>query len=459
MGLRQMWETTKDTLRKTSLEVALGAAMLGSLGLYVGHNHEAERAKYYDISFSEYRQIEKDLINESNIEKREIKPEERASNELIKKYPFTFYLPVLNDTTMKIFEAWDNCHGFSISNRYNTSGFAKNLEEKLYRDERHRYSLEDLLKILQERAGFALGELNEIGFIDIMNRTNSVANEFNDSWSHRRDDYGHWETETDDDGNVSSEYVYDYSIQHYTYHKDHGESASKLADELVFKYPDPKFRENVRTTTETHEDGEEIAKRSRKMTSGKETMTKDELMESANLWKTGSTLMTNLPELYSTWVTVTDKASRWRDAKAKAKSQSYRTEIQYDAGPIEYQIAREALTANSDISRYLSEVVSAINYVSNNSDSLRSKIQEAINMDSGETKGDLDKTSKDVINITRDMYRSNFKGGLDVDRYRMWMVALFTLLGIGIGSGIGYGLDVLGDKYQLWGQELRSRRF
>lgn len=463
MGLRQMWESTKDVLRRTSLEVAVGAALLGPLAGYISHNYEAERAKYYDISFSEYRQIEKNLILEqkgtrtieNDVEKPDIKPEERASHDLIRKYPFTFYLPVVNDTTMKILEAWDDCHSYSISSRYNIGGFAKNLEEKLFRDERHRYNLEDLLNVLSERSKIALDELGEIGFIDILNKSVNVSKEFDNTWGYSRYDSYHDETSTDDDGNVHTESVYDYSIHTYTYHNDNGENASKLADEMVFKHPNPRFRENIRTTTETHEDGEEIAKRSRKLTGNKEDMTKDELMDSANLWKKGSTLIRNLPEIYDTWINVQDTASRWRDAKRKAKSQSYTTYSQSDDGPVEYQIAQNAMKYNSDVNREIREVVNALNYVGNNSSALKSKIVELINIETGETKGDLYRTSKDIIDITRDMYRSNFKGGLDVDRYRLWMVVLMTLLGLGVGAGIGYGIDVVTDKYQFWGTDRR----
>ena len=62
--------------------------------------------------------------------------------------------------------------------------------------------------------------------------------------------------------------------------------------------------------------------------------------------------------------------------------------------------------------------------------------------------------SKAIIETARTFYRQNFKAGLDVDRFRWYMIALFGLLGMAAGCAAGAYIDKRADAEGWWAKRI-----
>lgn len=59
----------------------------------------------------------------------------------------------------------------------------------------------------------------------------------------------------------------------------------------------------------------------------------------------------------------------------------------------------------------------------NNVDKLKTTIDQYVEVVNGTAKGDLDDLQDNIMSITKNMYKKNFKKGVKIDRYRPGVVA------------------------------------
>jgi len=78
---------------------------------------------------------------------------------------------------------------------------------------------------------------------------------------------------------------------------------------------------------------------------------------------------------------------------------------------------------------------------------LREKISQYITPLDGNAR----KLNKEIMNISKEIYKKNFKAGFDVERFRWGMIFLGGLVGTIAGGLAGWALDELGNKY--WRRE------
>jgi hypothetical protein len=79
--------------------------------------------------------------------------------------------------------------------------------------------------------------------------------------------------------------------------------------------------------------------------------------------------------------------------------------------------------------------------VRNKAPLLKQKIQKYMNVAFLFEEGDSASLRKEVMSIAREIYQKNFENVLDVEPYKVWAVALWTLAGLALGGAGGYGIN------------------
>ena len=136
-------------------------------------------------------------------------------------------------------------------------------------------------------------------------------------------------------------------------------------------------------------------------------------------------------------------------AKQTAQNARYKTRRRSDNGPKEYQIASNALNRGREIVNSVEGVMDGINLVIGKSPEIKAKIGKLVSVSSGTEEGDENRLVAEILNDAKEIYKTNFEGGIDVDRFRTSHVALWTFLGL-LAGGLAGGLVDLGGRY-IWG--------
>ena len=436
-------------LKDTPIEIALMGVLGAAIATGTSWHHESNREKRIPLGFSEIRQIEKKYETED-------KPVP----------PFTHYLMSTNDATMKVFECWNIANKRAIiDSPYEY--FAQELENVTGPNQHiYGYNLEEFLTILPERAQAALGEFKN--FTSAAIQIDQANSNLDRAWSeshvnhYRTETYTETETYTGGDGKMhtrivtKTRQVYDHTTHSYTYRKENGEVASAQLDSTIASHPDLVFTEAMPFVAETGAENEYAMDTSRKKSD--ERMDQAELLQTANTWNTGSTLNVNLPTVCSTWSSLHQDADSWRNAKSKAHSTTYITYSSYDSGPREFQTAKTALGNGREFVNATTEIANGPTYVIETSPSLLYEVKNFIAVELDNKPGNGKKAGRKVLDTAIEMYKTNFKGGFEVDRFRGYMPAIFGVLGLLAGGAAGAGLNHLGDKYK-WYETRRISSF
>jgi len=455
--LRNGYEGFKELLKTTRMEIGLCACAGLLLGTTILCNHESERGKTIPLGFSEISQIEEDVRYSNNqVEPEEIEVMTNRGKRMITHIGhITRYLASGNDAVMKIFESWNESNEGDSSNMGRR--FARELEshyDSLLNS--HHYSLDNLLDDIPALADRALNKLDD--FVHVKRGIEAVNKHFDMSWDenhidhYRTEVYTDTETYTDSDGNTHSRTVlktrevYDHTTHYYTYNPAEGEASSKLIDALLGKYPELKLSEKIMMAKKTNSGGEDAARKSRKERKDN-PLNAQELIDIARAWNIGSTIRVNLPIVSSTYSGFPFRADQWRAAKNTARSEVYDTYSRFDSGPKEFQIAEQILAEGRSIDRGTFEVLDGIEYTRAMAPVLKEKVHQYAELINNGENGKAKKLRKEVMDISKTIYKKNFKGGLDVERVRWSMIALGGLLGAVAGGLVGWGLDGLGNAY------------
>jgi hypothetical protein len=143
---------------------------------------------------------------------------------------------------------------------------------------------------------------------------------------------------------------------------------------------------------------------------------------------------------------------RLRRPKSCARPRRYRTYSHTDAGPREYQTVGTTLEHGQSLVRAAREIVEGFDCTAVHAPLLEQKIKQLIAIEvDGTQKGNSSRLAGEIVQMSRDIYQKNFPGGVDLRRFRLWMVAVYLLAGSLAGAGAGAGADYAG-RY------LRSQR-
>jgi len=440
-------ENFKYLLKTTAAEIYILGFLGASTGGYNSTRSELRRSEIIPLAFSESDQLRRE-----------------ASMRNEKLGPVMEYSLQLNDMCMKIMEAHNIAIRPFIPGTDNKE-FIANLLDCMTLEHVHseEYNLKDLLNNLPKLTNPVRGALRDYVLV---NQTLPIINaDLDRAWIDSHDDKYRTEirsrtvTTTDANGNTSTttefytEEVYDHTDHEYNYYKVPGELASKNLETLFKNIPTVSLDEKIIQTTVTNADGEDAAEKSRQLGSGVRLSEKDKL-SIANLCVTGSTITRNVAYVNGQYPILHAQAKEWKNAKRTAHYESYRTYSHYDDGPIEFQVAESALSTGVGIQQTIYELFSTIDNTDKQLPILKSKITELLNISDSITGKErlhiAEKLEKDIMKITKNVYRANFKEGVNLDTFRWSKVALGILYGTLIGTATGAALNFAGDKFNIY---------
>ncbi|MGV8086793.1 MAG: hypothetical protein ACP5N1_04125 [Candidatus Woesearchaeota archaeon] len=445
---KELKEQTLDLLRTTTIEVYALAALGLGIGLTTSIIRENKRDNMVPLGFSEREQVELDV---------------RRTGQKIG--PVNQYYSMTNDMVMKVLECWNDAHKSFLPNE--TRKFAYYLDLKMdmtykqYKYELYQY-VEWLPKISKEA-------LESLDFKMVEYKLGTAENSFRKTWDDDHDDvyhteyYTETETTTDSDGNTHTETVtksrevYDYTTHTYDFFKSYGEIASRQINNLLSEVNDIKLKEKILLASQTNAEGEWAAEKSREL-KGKR-LQQEELTQIANTWWTGSTLKNNLPIIQDRYKETRIDAKRWMIAKKTAKSDEYTTYSHSDSGPQEFQVVEKTIDDIRTARVYMLEVINGIEYTRENTPILEQKIKEYINIELNFGEGNSTKLKKEIMDITKTIYKENFNKGFGIERFRLGQVFLWSIIGLLGGIATGAGVDYLGKVTNLYGKNEEEERY
>ena len=438
--INQWAKNFKYLLEKTSIEIVLFAVLWAGIWWYTQYNKESRRAEKIPLAFSEIGQIERDA-----------KREWREVGSIAK------YNMMVNDMCMKIFEAHNQAQ-YPFVPWKNTELFAGNIYNARDLRNIYKYNLQELVDTIPSY----IPATNEK--LALYKNAATQLSQANKSMDQSRDDDhdDQYRTELrtriahDTNGNpqtqVYTEQVYDHTIHTYDYYKKHGEAGAQQLNTLFEEIPALHLEEIIKTTSQTNADGEYAAEKSRKLWPA-DRLDAEVLLEIANTRYNGSTIIKNTEFIQDTYPKLEKSKNQRNIAKNTAKSDRYRTGSSYDDGPQEFQVAENTYQLGRNIETSISEMLNAIQLTQDQIPVLEKKIQEFIDkwyISYTSLKPEAKQLEQEIMDITKEIYKANFKEGVNVDRFRRWMVFLLALIGLLAGGGVWAGIDYIGQRTPLY---------
>ena len=183
-------------------------------------------------------------------------------------------------------------------------------------------------------------------------------------------------------------------------------------------------------------------------------MTQEELLIAANSRKEGSTILNNIEEIKILYPKLEKEKWEWNLAKTTAKTTQYTTESRSDPWPIEFQISKNVLTTGKELEKNLEEIHTVISESAIKLPLLKEKIKNFINQwyiyKYSTSKKKQKKLSKEIMQLTKEIYKLNFKKGLEVERYRWRVLVLGFILWGALGVWVGIWIDHITNQFQFY---------
>lgn len=419
----------------TPIEIALGATIALTAVGTVAYHHEAPKRGEVPIAYSDLAQITADL---------------KADGQEVN--PLTQFYASNNDAAMLVLEA--NNTGYKKGN--SDKNFAAALIENNEQPNAAHKSMGDYAKEMPGNAQNALKALHHE--VDATKELPAIESAFENAWSASHQDVYHTEvyfetvctTGANNTQNCHQEMrtkqVYDYTWHSYTYHKEHGELATKLLNEFLKNHPEMTIEETLQLAEAVSAENKAVMKASRERELKGETPSDEEFLEFANTWANGSNLNAHAPKLASGYSDLSDLASEWANAAQTAKSHRYITYSHYDSGPGEYQTANKGDNAADELANAAHKIVDGITFSGKKVPELNKKINEYIDVVLGRKDGDAKELRKDIMKMSRDIYEKNHGNGFDTQTFKWLNVVLLALLGMAAGAALGEGANFLLNK-------------
>lgn len=430
------WETAKYTLQNTAIEIALLAILGTVIGTYNQVRSELRRSEKIPLAFSEIGAIERAALRDNT-----------------EVGPVTLYELKVNDMCMKIFEAYNEAQYPFIPGK-NYEIFAWNIYNCMDLKNIYRYNLNDLLTQVPKY----IPEINKkLETYKLISNNLNIAN-FNMDKAWEDSHYDNYHTEvyftTDSKGNstMHTRQVYDNTTHTYDYNKQYGDAGAKDLTKLFTIIPTVKLNEAIIKTKQTNADGEYAAEKSRGI-QWKNRLTQEQLLTVANTWYTGSTILKNIRTAETLYPQLHASSLQWNTTKNTAHDDNYTTYSHSDAGPKEFQVAEHTLDLGVEINNNLKEMQKVINTTQVKVPLLEGKIKKFIEVwyvKYSSSEKEAKQLGDEILELTKEIYKLNFKEWVDVDRFRRGMIFLFALIGGIIGAGAGRGLDYLDNKISLY---------
>lgn len=439
--LIQIGETTKERLKRTTGEVLIFALLGAWGGTYFAHQHEMKREKI-PLGFSEIEVVER-----------------KAEQESRKLWPINLHQMKTNDLCMKIFEAYNQ--SLETKTFGNPSEvFASRLYDAIDYRNIYKYNLKDLLNQVPSYHPSILKELQDY----LISRKNIAASNkiFEKAWDEKHRDNYHTELRTrvvpSWKGTVRVEVypvqIYDNTDHYFTYHKAEWEKGAELLNKQFTNLPVLKVQETIYKTDETNAEWEYATRKSRESEWEFKIMSQEELLKAANSRYTGSTLLEDINTIKILYPKLKEANNKRNQAKKTAKSTHYRTDSHSHSWPKEFQIAEKVLEVGQELEVALTELENVIRETDTQVPLLKTKIKEFIEKGylkrfdySNKEKKQL---SKEVLKLTKEIYKLNFKNGLEVERYRWRVLVLAFILWWVLGGGIGMGIDYITNELNFY---------
>lgn len=449
---KEFWDNPQEQSKKaarsfvklvydTPIEIAIGAVLFGATTLNVSYTNYKYSPTKIHVSFSELG--------------RTIDSLERIGQKI---GPLTGFYSKNNDLAMKSFEAEDK----TTSHNGMIQGYAYELEKHIDPTLRIHKTLAECAKEVVDYADAALnGPLKPMS--DAARDLPAITQELSETWNYHHHDVTHervyYTTEyyTDSKGKSRSrpkrntETIYDYTIHTFTYDKEHGQRAAKLAQAFATKYPNLDVSEKLILATRTEAENEEIIRNSREEYRYKYP-TQEEYLKMTNNWATGSNFTKNMPIIKENIADLNNRFGEWQTQVNTAKSDRYNNRTRIDSGPQEYQTVQAAITTSTNLKASIDDIVSGVEYSRANALVFTKTAEEFVNAALHYGPGDIDDLYEKTKEGAHEFYERNCAYGYSTrkgDGMKIFgWTLLATALGAGVGAGANAGLNALRRKGQ-----------
>jgi len=419
-------DKVKRFIYETPVEIAIGAVLFGAVAGVSSYEVQKGKEGQIPLAFSEIEQTTRDFAAKG----QPVPP-------LTKLYSLT------NDATMKVFES----NNIALAKDETNKTFARELETRVDPNFKTHMLISEISAEIPQDANAALNSVSDL--VAAVKELPAVSQALDASWSESHRDVTHTEIyytqSCDSKGNCTSTMhtreVYDYTIHTYTYDAQQGAYSAKLLQDFVAAHPHLDVAERLQLASKTHADNENaMAQSMRNLLKGKPP-TPEQALGFANTWARGSNLVKYLPTIRSNHAELPALSTAWTAALETAHSEQYRTYSHSDSGPSEYRAAQAALDHTTTINESSAKITEGIRDAGYAIPALTQQIRTYIDVAEGRKAGDADKLRAEVMKTARDIYNQNFENGFDVQPFKWWAIALFTVLGAGMGAGAGAAVD------------------
>jgi hypothetical protein len=455
-----------DVLKNTRIEIyacAVAGMILAGANSY---HHESIQNRCLRLSFSETEQIEMDA--------------ERLG---IDVPHVTDFLAKANDFYMKIFEAYNNSWDYAFFGD-NTGHFGKELDYHTDMTfKRFKYEFPQLNKLVPALADSVIGDFSYIK--NLRDRTEPTVKVLDDTWDDYHNDSYHTEvyyteeTHTDSNGNtyttteMHTRQVYDYTDNTYKYYSLAGEHASLMLNAIEKDFPKIQTEGLIMPASKTHAENEEAIYRSRRLFEfAKRMPTEKEYLELANSWLFKSRLTNDLNIIEGLRSNLEIEGNTWAIQKNTAHSYSQRTYDHSYAESDEFLTCENAIGTGNHLVHSIDDMMAIIEsaktripeltnmintyikatgaYIPGVSASVKHAVNKSYKVP--ETNKQIQRLGRQIMREAKEGYEELFPNGTPLERAKYWHVPLFALLGLAIGSAIGFGWNYLGDTTGLYGK-------
>jgi hypothetical protein len=450
--LRNKKDAFIDLLKHTTAEVYLGVTLGVIIGGTASIIHESNENRYFKLSFSETSQIEK------------------QAKELGVDVPhMTEFLTKTNDFYMKIFEAKNESEGYlPLSDRIEP--FAEALERRIDPAfKTHHYELPQLEILVPQFADSVLADMNYLR--KLQKKTQSAVLNLAKAWSDYHNDVTHTEvsytteTSTDADGNTTTQTVahydevYDYTDNSYTYNNKSGENASIILDGIKKEFPKIYVENLFMTTKKTGVENESAIVKSRKSELKDKKLTQEDFLKLANNSIYGSRQFEDVKNLEKLRGELVSDGDAWHVQIKDAKSYSQRTYDYSHAESPGFLTCESAITVGNNLSDIVDGTLGSIESTKNRVPKIMNMIRSYIEKyPSKENSREVHRLKREILSESKKGYYELFDAGAPLESANWWHVPLWILLGGALGAGAGAGLNLLGDKTNIYGKKESSNK-
>jgi hypothetical protein len=476
MGLKQRireqlvekWNITKELCRETTVEIWAVAVLGAFAGSCHQYNTESDRERLIPHSFSEIEYME-DLHQRAG-DPIESRPGHRGFTTPHGKLdPLTAYYAVTNDLTAKVFEAaGEDATMFIQPPGAHQRNFAYHLDRALDVNERiYRHNLKDLFDAIPYSAREALVQLNDVQ--TVRNSMPAVIGSFDGAWSYSYHDNTHQSctTTTDSKGHstTSCHTVCDSRDHYWNYNPQEGRAALRFLRSASQRQPTIDYH-SMQVPNVVHAENRGAIRRVFRIKEDS-TLTEEQYVQRAQLFKTGSAYEVNIHPARSEWTALQQQdIPAWERALRTAHSEQERTFFcSSTTGPAEYELARAIGGRAQQLATHTSKIVDPIFTAARTTAELERNIQLLYLHTEGlrghyphitdqqfQNSPSARTLANRVFSQTQHLYLDNFPAGNDVKQFRWYMIPLIGLLGAAIGAAAGFGLDAAGNRFNLWGK-------